>query len=420
MDYAPTHTDLSMAGKIRTKEKCPKCTKKFTGEPLCCADCKTHPQKFFLDLPYKNRRYKYYTDKQDRPLTSWDHAVWLSQTIDTEIKAGTFDPKDYLPDIRRELAFSTQVKKWLNSKKKKGRSPTYTCNLESYVKRFYLPYFRSRNITEIRTSDIDSFHEFLLDHKKKFKEGLEPEGLKPKTIKNILDGLRQFFYECSHKDLIQRLPRFERVEVPEYDWGWYDMGTQDAIIAQIPEHHQPIFIFLARHALRSGEVMALDWSDIEFERQSIRIARTWIQVKGGYQIKETTKESNIRYLPLHGDSFKWMTANRGISGALFRQISGKRYTHSILHHWWKKGCEAAKVEYIPLKDGTRHSVASQAINRGVGLDIIGPFLGHKDIRTTHNRYAHRKLETLRSVLSPDCPPGNEDKTNLLKINKKST
>ena len=48
-------------------------------------------------------------------------------------------------------------------------------------------------------------------------------------------------------------------------------------------------------------------------------------------------------------------------------------------------------------DGTRHSFASQLVNKGKSLEIIGEILGHSDIRTTR-RYAHVHLDAMRMAM----------------------
>jgi len=61
---------------------------------------------------------------------------------------------------------------------------------------------------------------------------------------------------------------------------------------------------------------------------------------------------------------------------------------------WNKARDEAKVKKITLYEGTRHSLASQAINRGVPISTIQKFLRHESSKMTQ-RYAHLKTETLR-------------------------
>jgi site-specific recombinase XerD len=56
----------------------------------------------------------------------------------------------------------------------------------------------------------------------------------------------------------------------------------------------------------------------------------------------------------------------------------------------------AGVPGLTLYAGIRHSIASQAANRGVSLYIIQRFLGHNDMKTA-SRYAHLDTNPMRQV-----------------------
>ena len=51
-----------------------------------------------------------------------------------------------------------------------------------------------------------------------------------------------------------------------------------------------------------------------------------------------------------------------------------------------------------IRDSLRHSVASDAINNGVPLEVVGKMLGHKNYRTTQ-RYAHIADTALRDAVN---------------------
>lgn len=56
-------------------------------------------------------------------------------------------------------------------------------------------------------------------------------------------------------------------------------------------------------------------------------------------------------------------------------------------------------EFIP-DEGTRHSLASQAINKGVSERLIGEMLGHRTSASTR-RYAKVRAEALKGVWGED-------------------
>jgi hypothetical protein len=58
---------------------------------------------------------------------------------------------------------------------------------------------------------------------------------------------------------------------------------------------------------------------------------------------------------------------------------------------------------ITCYQGTRHSLATQPVNKGVGERIIGAMLGHKNVASPR-RYAKLSRETLRAVWIEDKSP----------------
>ncbi|WP_456304407.1 tyrosine-type recombinase/integrase [Acetobacter okinawensis] len=60
---------------------------------------------------------------------------------------------------------------------------------------------------------------------------------------------------------------------------------------------------------------------------------------------------------------------------------------------WRRIRKAAGLEDVRIHD-LRHSFASDALEMGADLTMIGRMLGHSDIKTTA-RYAHLKRENVR-------------------------
>lgn len=73
-----------------------------------------------------------------------------------------------------------------------------------------------------------------------------------------------------------------------------------------------------------------------------------------------------------------------------------RAPKSTLQRGWQRTREVCGLGHAHLHD-LRHSSASEMINAGVDLYIVGAVLGHKDPRSTQ-RYAHLRHETLAEAV----------------------
>ncbi len=82
---------------------------------------------------------------------------------------------------------------------------------------------------------------------------------------------------------------------------------------------------------------------------------------------------------------------------MFRNGNRPYSTGTLFYHWKRSKEKVGIKDKLRLYDGTRHSVASQAVNRGVDLNLIGKVLGHTKTEMT-NRYAHVMTETLKKVI----------------------
>lgn len=86
---------------------------------------------------------------------------------------------------------------------------------------------------------------------------------------------------------------------------------------------------------------------------------------------------------------------------LFTTPTGKVFSREYLPKLWKDNLEDAGLSHIVLKDATRNSIASQAVNRGVSMEAVSKTLGRSSIQITADRYAKMEVDSLRSVIDGD-------------------
>lgn len=238
-----------------------------------------------------------------------------------------------------------------------------------------------KDIREIRSGDIEDFYLSL------------PKDLALKTQKNIMDTLHKLFNDARRRKDIDKVPDFPMIRPDEPKTGWIDEETQDKIYALIPDQHKPIFLFLLREGCRPGEVRALQVEDIDYENKTVIIQRTFS--KG--ILRKKTKGKTIRILPLDDEVYTMLKKIRKIQGFVFTDEQEDYYHKNKLNRIWNKALRELGLPTISLYEGTRHSFASQAVNRKVPLNLIGDFLGHSNYEIT-KRYAKINVNGLKNVL----------------------
>lgn len=332
-------------------------------------------------------RIDIYCDKSHRSFYSEEHARWTLAQIQGEIENGTFDADFYAKTKKSLHSFEVYATEWLanaeRSVEKGELSPTYVKELRRYVKKMFIPALGKMNISEIRTKHLKAFYREL--------------DKSPKTIFNIMGALHKVFADALDDGVIQAIPvfpvKFKLSELPEPEVRWATEEIQDEIFQQLDPNEYFFIFFQATHGTRTGETRALQHGDIDLVNDTVTIKRAF----SGTLLRHT-KVKKYRILPLDPQWKRIYLANlRNINPDEYVFLkNGRPFSESWARKKWNEARDKAEVAHITLYAGTRHSIASQAVNRGVDIYLISKFLGHSSIHQTE-RYARLMTEPLRPV-----------------------
>jgi site-specific recombinase XerD len=235
-----------------------------------------------------------------------------------------------------------------------------------------------RAVADIGRSDIEDFKVWLVA-----QPGMRGDGLTANTQRQRLRMLRVFF---------------ERI----IEWDWPDAPARNPVIGRdIPPRPEPLPKFLddrdaarlmaaaraatdprdrlvvevlARTGLRAGELCDLDADAVVLIGDN-----HWLRVPVG-------KLRNDRYVPLHPDLVTlfadWTAANLDHIRHHRRLVADDRGTldrHAV-HRIVRRVARHAGVRAHPHQ--LRHTLATQAINRGMRLEAIASLLGHRSMEMT--------------------------------------
>lgn len=169
-----------------------------------------------------------------------------------------------------------------------------------------------------------------------------------------------------------------------------------SVFLKLEQPFATVFAIGALAGLRPGETLALEWGDIDLQRQRIHVQR---QVRHGRL--GPPKNGTSRVVPIAPALIKilaeWKLATGG-AGQLFRPLLGRRGgrpgsparflgLHNV-HEALAKALEACGLaETLTLYQCTRHTYASHWCLRGGSIEMLSKILGHRSITTTE-RYAH--------------------------------
>ena len=157
-----------------------------------------------------------------------------------------------------------------------------------------------------------------------------------------------------------------------------------ALAAHSDQQVANIFRLLLLTGARRGEVLALEWNQLDLE------AGIWTKPSAH------TKQKKEHRVPLSDAAVDLLHRIRHDSGAASRWVFPSGTGHIVdPKKGWASVCKAAGISGLRMHD-LRHSFASMLVSSGLSLPTIGALLGHTQPSTTH-RYAHLADNPLREA-----------------------
>ncbi|QOP45554.1 tyrosine-type recombinase/integrase [Sulfurimonas paralvinellae] len=168
------------------------------------------------------------------------------------------------------------------------------------------------------------------------------------------------------------------------------------------------FIFLmVSTGMRPGEIVALKWNDINFEKKFIRINKTVVRGNEG-DVKTYSSNRFVDMLPQAELYLQRQFELTGHHEFVFLSSFHKQfYSHDIIGVNFKKILQKSGVEVRKLYN-LRHTFASQMISKGADIVWVSKILGHKDVSITLKIYTKfiqedddmrfKKIEKMGTIL----------------------
>ena len=244
-----------------------------------------------------------------------------------------------------------------------------------------IPYSKKKNMNEIKASDIRAWQNALM------KKGYSETYLK--TVNNQLSAI--FNYAVRYYDLkdnpCRKAGSIGKSHAGEKKFWTKQEFKQFLVTVENKPETKMAFLLLYWTGMRIGELLALTYNDIDLEKRTISVNKSYQRIEGRDIITppKTPKSKRIITIPLFlTEELKAYTSHLYGIMADERMF---RFTKSYMEHEIIRGIKASGVKRIRLHD-IRHSHASLLVEMGFTPLAIAERLGHEKIETTLNTYSH--------------------------------
>ena len=264
-----------------------------------------------------------------------------------------------------------------------------------------LPYFGKLKMNEIKAPDIRKWQNELIG------QGYAQTYLK--TINNQVAAL--FNYAVKYYDLpsnpCRKAGSMGKSNAEEMHFWTREEFSK--FIDSVIDKHQSYMAFMMLYwtGIRLGELLALTVDDVDFEKRTIRISKSYQRISGRDIITEpkTPKSKRVITIP----QFLVLDLQDYIDSMYGAQKEDRLFpiTKYYLEHEMQRGIKESGLKRIRLHD-LRHSHASMLVEMSFSPLEIANRLGHEKIETTLNTYSHLypdKQEKLADRLDTEYQEG---------------
>ena len=324
----------------------------------------------------------------------------------------------------KSLRFSEFTEIWKRDYGSKELAPSTYKRYCRMLETRLLPYFGHFYINKIKPTDIMKFYDLLEKDtqlvRKKGNNGSKTK--KPLSGKTILEHhrlLRAMLHKAVYWQLIVANPA-ERVQPPKarkpkrrsYDDEQTKILLENLELLSSEDTKYKVAIILTVFTgVRLGELMGLEWQDVDFKNGIISINRSSQYLADmGVFTKVPKTESSIREIAIPEfiisllEKYKlWYEEQKSIYGELwtnsdrlFVQADGKPMHPSTISKWFVKYVGQIGLPVINFH-GLRHTNASLLVAQNIDIAVISARLGHAQISTTLDFYVHPLLSHNRKA-----------------------
>lgn len=324
----------------------------------------------------------------------------------------------------KSLKFSEFTEIWKRDYGSKELAPSTYKRYCRMLETRLLPYFGHFYINKIKPTDIMKFYDLLEKDtqlvRKKGNNGSKTK--KPLSGKTILEHhrlLRAMLHKAVYWQLIVANPA-ERVQPPKarkpkrrsYDDEQTKILLENLELLPSEDTNYKVAIILTVFTgVRLGELMGLEWQDVDFKNGIISINRSSQYLADmGVFTKVPKTESSIREIAIPEfiisllEEYKlWYEEQKSIYGELwmnsdrlFVQADGKPMHPSTISKWFVKYVGQIGLPVINFH-GLRHTNASLLVAQNIDIAVISARLGHAQISTTLDFYVHPLLSHNRKA-----------------------
>ena len=289
------------------------------------------------------------------------------------------------------ITLSEHLKRWMQEKRRDLRGTTIQ-SYEYIITKHIVPTLGAVRLEALKPLDLQGLYAKLSER-----------GLSSRTVGYVHGLLYSALKQAVRWQIVARNvaeavnpPRQVKHEVAT----WSGEEVAQFLEAARSDRLYVLFYLALTTGLRRGELLALQWSDVDLNARMLHVRHTLALVKGTVVIQEPKTRSSRRTVAFGADVATTIAALKSpkffaskhrdqalAADYLFLSENGTPIHPRNLERTFKRILRRAGVREINFH-AMRHSHASLLIRRNISPKIVSARLGHSNVGFTLNTYIH--------------------------------
>jgi integrase len=295
---------------------------------------------------------------------------------------------------RSTVTVNQYLDEWLRAKANGNIEERTLLDYRKTLTRYIRPYMGEHRLDRLTPRDIQELINVLKE-----------KGYSPRTVKVSHTIFSSALRQAVKQQLIPRNPAEGAILPSSQKKEMLALGPEEAkrFIAEAAKDRWGLLFTMAIYTgMRPGEIRALQWKDIDFEKRLVTIRRAVSKGEKGWYFKPT-KTKQVRRNPLPLSLIMWLQTYREQQmgdhtsraddyvdlDLIFSNEHGRPLDPTnILQRHFKPILERAGLPKGLRWYDLRHTMATLLLHTDENIKVISERLGHSDATMTLNVYAH--------------------------------
>lgn len=288
---------------------------------------------------------------------------------------------------------------WLTRNQNRIKVSTYSTYLYK-LKRYVFPSIGAKPLNQLAK-----------EHIQEMVDSWEIKGLKPTTIHVLYQIVKKIVGDALNQQYILQSPCVSIILPKKKRPRAHALSPTNQAKLEKEAKKGPLYkglpVLLALHAgLRIGEIAALKWTNIDFERRQIYVQQTYQRVPVGIGRKKTQlvldqskTEQSIRTIPMSRTLYKylkkWSKKAPGLFVCSNKVSPSEPRLLTYYFHVFRKKIALTATHFHHL----RHTFATRCIEAKGDVVSVSRLLGHLSSKTTLDIYTDSFIDSQRAVIN---------------------